>query len=404
MKIVVSHPHGNINTIKVVSLFQKLKFLNSFCTTFLFPIKFFFFNNRNSGEISLQKIRIYFIKELFRLIFNFFHLKKLYFYENSYFSVNSVYKDLDLKVSRYLKKNFKNINVIYSYEDCSLNSFQFAKNNGIRTIYDLTSPYWRLKEKILNEEIKLQPEWKLSSTEVNSKQKCLDKDKEIFLSDQIVVASTFSAKSLELYNEKKLSVEIIPYGSPTPITNVINDRKINDKLKIIFAGRPLLSKGFPYLIESLTSIDLPWELEIAGSIPEKPELISKKLFLFLRDNRCKFLGQISNNKLLEKMRNSHIFIFPSIYEGFGQVLLEAMSCGLPVITTENTGGPDFIKDCDNGFVTKIRDTKRTIEIINNLYNNEELRRLISKKAINTANKLNWNNYSNKLKNVLLSEK
>lgn len=43
MKIVVSHPHGNINTIKVVSLFQKLKFLNSFCTTFLFPIKFFFF-------------------------------------------------------------------------------------------------------------------------------------------------------------------------------------------------------------------------------------------------------------------------------------------------------------------------------------------------------------------------
>lgn len=147
MKIVVSHPHGNINTIKVVTLFQKLKFLNSFCTTFLFPIKYFFFNNKNSSEISLKKIRIYFIKELFRLIFNFFHLKKLYFYENSYFSVNSVYKDLDLKVSKYLKKNFKNINVIYSYEDCSLNSFQFAKNNGIRTIYDLTSPYWRLKEK-----------------------------------------------------------------------------------------------------------------------------------------------------------------------------------------------------------------------------------------------------------------
>jgi hypothetical protein len=92
MKIVVSHPHGNINTIKVVTLFQELKFLNSFCTTFLFPIKYFFFNNKNSSEISLKKIRIYFIKELFRLIFNFFHLKKLYFYENSYFSVNSVYK------------------------------------------------------------------------------------------------------------------------------------------------------------------------------------------------------------------------------------------------------------------------------------------------------------------------
>jgi len=401
MKIVVSHPHGNINTIKVLSLFQKLKFLESFCTTISFPIKLFFFNDKNFKEIGLKKMKIFFIKELLRRIFNFFHLKKLYFYENSFFSVNSVNKDLDLKVSKYLKKNAQNINVIYSYEDCCLNSFQFAKNNRIRTIYDLTSPYWRLKEKILNEEIKLQPEWKLSSTEFNSKQKYLNKDKEIFLSDQIVVASTFAAKSLELYNEKKLSVEIIAYGSPTSVRSFTNVRKTNDKLKIIFAGRPLLSKGFPYLIESLNSIDLPWELEIAGSIPEKLESISKKLFIFLKDPRCKFLGQISNDKLLQRMRNSHIFIFPSLYEGFGQVLLEAMSCGLPVITTENTGGPDFIKDCENGFITKIRDTKKTIEIINNLYDNEELRCSISKKAIDTAGKFNWTIYYNKLKKLLL---
>jgi len=400
MKIVVTHPHGNINTIKVISLFQKLKFLDSFCTTISFPIKFFF-NKKSFSKISLKKMKIFFLKELFRLIFNFFHLKNLYFYENSFFSVNSVYKDLDLKVAKYLKKNAQNINVIYSYEDCSLNSFQFAKNNRIKTIYDLTSPYWRLKEKILNEEIKLQTEWNLSSTEINSKQKCLNKDKEIFLSDQIVVASTFAAKSLELYNKKKLKIEIIPYGSPTSVNSFTNVRKINDKLKIIFAGRPLLSKGFPYIIDSLNSIDLPWELEIAGSIPEKPELISKKLFFFLKDPRCKFLGQISNDKLLQRMRNSHIFLFPSLYEGFGQVLLEAMSCGLPVITTENTGGPDFIKDCDNGFITKIRDTKKTKDILNNLYKNEELRCLISKKAIDTAAKLNWTGYNNKIKDMLL---
>lgn len=397
MKIVVIHPHGNQNTTKVVSLLDKLSLLDSFWTTIALPFEFFFFNKRYFREISFKKIKIYFIKELFRNLFKIFNIKKLYLFEDSYFSVNSIYKDLDIRVSKYLKNNFQNINIIYSYEDCSLNSFQLAKNNGIRTIYDLTSPYWRLKKKILDDEMNLQPDWKLSSTEITSVEKSLNKDKEIFLSDQIVVASNFSAKSLDYYTEKKLNIKVIPYGSPKPITNFINARKINDKLKIIFAGRLVLSKGIQYLIESLYNIDLPWELEIAGSIPEKPEQISKKLFLFLKDSRCKFLGQISNDKLLQRMRNSHLFILPSLYEGFGQVLLEAMSCGLPVITTENTGGPDFIKDCDNGFITPIRDTKRTAEIMQNLYNDEKLRISISEKAIITANKFSWEHYQSNLK-------
>jgi glycosyltransferase involved in cell wall biosynthesis len=401
MKIVVSHPHGNQNTTNVVGLLEKLNLLDSFWTTIAFPFRLIFFKKRYFSEISFKKIRVHFIKELFRNIVKILNLKKLYFCEDSFFSVNSIYKDLDIRVSKYLKKNSQNINTIYSYEDCALNSFQLAKNNGIRTVYDLTSPYWRLKDKILNEEIILQPEWNLSSTEINSTAKLLNKDREIFLSDQIVVASNFSAKSLEYYTQKKLNIKIIPYGSPKQAVKQINARKINDKLKIIFAGRLLLSKGIQYLIKSLNNIDLPWVLEIAGSIPEKPENISKKLLLFLKDPRCKFLGQISNEKLLQKMRNSHLFILPSLYEGFGQVLLEAMSCGLPVVTTENTGGPDFIKDNDNGFITPIRDTKKTIEILQNLYNNEELRMLISKKAILTANKFSWARYQDKLKTLFI---
>ena len=55
-----------------------------------------------------------------------------------------------------------------------------------------------------------------------------------------------------------------------------------------------------------------------------------------------------------------------MFEGFGQVLLEALSCGLPVITTNNTAGLDIIDDGKNGFLTPIRDTKKTIELIQHL--------------------------------------
>ena len=95
------------------------------------------------------------------------------------------------------KKKSNKINVIYSYEDCALNSFKTAKKQGIQTVYDLTSPYWRLKKNIIDEELKINPEWRLSSLEIMSEKKCQNKDKEILLSDKLIVASSFSAKSLD---------------------------------------------------------------------------------------------------------------------------------------------------------------------------------------------------------------
>lgn len=398
-KIVVSHPHGNQNVNRVVSLLEKLNLLDSFWTTIAIPFNLKFFKKRYFLGIRYKNIRLNLIKELLRHFFKILNLKKLYHFERSIFSIDSIYRDLDIRVSNYIKSNAKNIDAIYSYEDCALNSFQLAKKKEIRTIYDLTSPYWILKEKLLKEEVQLHPQWNLTASEIFSTEKSLNKDKEISLSDQIIVASNFSAKSLEYYKQKKLNIKIIPYGCPKHASTKMNIRKINEKLKIIYAGRLVLSKGIQYLIESLHNVDLPWELEIAGLCPEPPEQISKRLSLFLKDSRCNFLGQISNDKLLEKMKNSHIFMLPSLYEGFGQVLLEAISCGLPVITTENTGGPDFIKNGHNGFITPIRDTKQTIEILQKLYHNEDFRISISENSIITSKEFSWEKYNNQIKNL-----
>ena len=247
----------------------------------------------------------------------------------------------------------------------------------------------------------MQPDWSLSTTEITSQNKCKNKDEEIALSDQIIVASSFTAKSLELFEQNiKSKINVVPYGITCPAKKIINKRHKNDKLKIIFAGKPTLSKGIQYLIQILDQLDLPWELEIAGSIPEKPHQISQKLDLFLKDPRCKFLGQIQNKNLLKKMRESHIFLFPSLFEGFGQVILEALSCGLPLITTNNTAGLDIIDDGKNGFLTPIRDTKKTIDIIYNLYQNEELRMSIAENGFIKASEFTWTKYQNELSKII----
>ena len=392
MKILISTPNININISKVVGLLRKLNYLDSFWTTIYLPFKFKFFKKRYYEEINFKYVKFNFYKEIMRKLCIILNLKKFYYYDKNIFSVDAVNKDLDKKVSKYLSKN-QNINIIYSYEDCSKKSFQVAKLKKIKTVYDLTSPYWLLKKNILDEELQLYPDWKLSSTEILTEEKCKIKDQEINLSDQIVVASSFTAKSLELFRDKKkLNIEVIPYGIDSPNKKIINKRKENEKFKILFVGRPTLSKGIQYLIQSLSKLDFPWEVEIAGSIPETPDQISQKLVSFFKDDRCKFLGQITNDKLLKKMNNNHVFLFPSMFEGFGQVLLEAFSCGLPVITTFNTGGYDIIEDGKNGFLTPIRDYKITTEVLNNFYNDDELRISIAENAYSSINNYSWQNY------------
>ena len=63
-----------------------------------------------------------------------------------------------------------------------------------------------------------------------------------------------------------------------------------------------------------------------------------------------FVGQASRSRVLEEMGRANVLVLPSLFEGFGLVILEAMAAGLAVITTENTGGPDVIGQGKEGFI------------------------------------------------------
>tara|TARA_B100000902_G_C27290493_1_gene906845 strand:- start:146 stop:625 length:480 start_codon:yes stop_codon:yes gene_type:complete len=152
MKIVISQPHGNQNTSATIKLLEKIRKLDTFWTTIAFPFKLKLFSNK-FYDIKFRKIKLRFFKELLRRLCIFLKLKKFYYYENSIFSINSIYRDLDDSVSKYLDIQKNKVNAIYSYEDCALNSFRVAKKHNIKTIYDLTAPYWLLKKKFLRKKL-----------------------------------------------------------------------------------------------------------------------------------------------------------------------------------------------------------------------------------------------------------
>lgn len=105
------------------------------------------------------------------------------------------------------------------------------------------------------------------------------------------------------------------------------------------------------------------------------------------NSNIKILKNISNARLIENYNNAMAFIFPSLYEGFGLPILEAMACGCPVITS-NYGAMKEVAG-DAAILVSPRSTKSILNGIFKIVNNEELRKSFVKKGIRRASLYSW---------------
>lgn len=155
-----------------------------------------------------------------------------------------------------------------------------------------------------------------------------------------------------------------------------------EKKYLICAGRFIKIKRFDVVISSLQHLNIDTELVILGDGEEKPKLIELAASLHL-SSRVHFLGNVDNP--LNFFKQSNIFILSSETEGFPMVIIEAMTCGLPVISSDCISGPREILDSEDGelpelgyeitnlgILTKIGDPKCLADAITHLFENEDL--------------------------------
>jgi glycosyltransferase involved in cell wall biosynthesis len=115
------------------------------------------------------------------------------------------------------------------------------------------------------------------------------------------------------------------------------------------------------------------------------------------DGFYKAIGPVPQKELYKYYSNSSVFVLPSIEDGFGMVINQAMSCGLPVILTENTGGYDIVRDGIDGFIIPIRDVEKLKEKILYLYENPEICKQMGQNAKERAKSgFSWEDYGNKI--------
>ncbi len=165
------------------------------------------------------------------------------------------------------------------------------------------------------------------------------------------------------------------------------------KFRVSFVGLIEPWKGFHYLIEAFNSLNLPdSELILWGGSGSRPanrylqEQMARNPAIVVRPVEVRSLGYG------EVYAKSSVLVHPSLADGFGYVVAEAMASGIPVIVTDKTGAADLIVDGQNGYIVPPRDSEAIRDRLENLANNPGLLREMGRAARETARSLTFEKF------------
>jgi glycosyltransferase involved in cell wall biosynthesis len=411
MKIVMSHPTGNSNVRAVILALHTAGMLEEFNTTLAINPNSAWLNlvpkamseqlRRRSFPLSSSKLVQYPGLESARLLLPKLGLQKLVSEEISWASIDSVYRNLDLSVSKRLKLLVKNntINAVYGYEDGALETFKQAKKLGLTCIYDLPIAYWETSRRLLMEEADRLPAWAetLGGGIKDSERKLQRKTEELQLADIVIGPGDFVLDSIPDWARTKQLIKT-PFGSPAqstcPVGRLI---KSHGKLRVLFVGSMSQRKGLADLfaaIKLLNRSDV--ELIVMGSPLSSMEFYKTQL------PGVTFLPTRSHNRVLDLMQSCDVLCLPSIVEGRALVMQEAMSQGLPIIITPNTGGEDLIVEGETGFIVPIRSPEVIAEKLNWLVENKAAIPQMRQSAFDHAQLYTWETYGANIVSALSS--
>jgi hypothetical protein len=402
MKLLFSHPAGNQNVRAMLNGLERADLLARFATTFaaqesslilkLAPENLSRDLLRRRFDIPGRKILQHPWRELARMACVRFEWKRWLRHEEGFASIDGVLQDFDRFVAGVLPRVHRqqSLGAVYSYEDFACATFEAAKGLGIRCVYDLPISYWEVGRRLMREEAQRLPEWAetLGGGTADSEAKVQRKVQELEMADLVVVPSRFVADSLPAWAADKARV-LSPFGSPSS-TN-IGPREAEDRsrpLRVLFVGSMGQRKGLADLLKAMCLLDGEnIELIVLGTLLNAPEFYQRQYEGFTYEK-----GR-PHAEVLALMRSCDVFCLPSLFEGRALVMQEAMSQGLPLVVTPNTGGEDLVIEGKTGFLVPIRSPEKIAEKLAWFNQNRQELPAMKEQAIAHAATYTWRNYS-----------
>lgn len=288
----------------------------------------------------------------------------------------------------------------YSYYASS--AFQSAGQGTVKRILFQLHPHPYSVRRLLKEELELVPaardslqkEAELSLTDDELEEMA----SEPRLADAIIVASSFTMRTLAENGCGSKPTCVVPYGvdrrrfpprkhAPAP----------GGPLRVVWVGQICQRKGLSYLLDAARKVSSP-HLQIVM----RGWHADWNLLACYRDVAVDVQLGLPHERLLQDLYNSDVFALPSLVEGFGQSILEAMSSGLPVITTANTCGADIVDSGVEGFLVPIRDSEAIANILDWALSNRPQLVEMGRAAARRAAFYSWSAFRTRIEHAYIS--
>ena len=233
---------------------------------------------------------------------------------------------------QWIKRQLSNCSpgVLHGWNGCMYETFLSLESTGWLRCVERSCPHNQFQYDLLKEE-----EGRVGIPHYQDMTALTRHIEELYLADVFICPSNYSANS---YKDPKLQAKLrrVPLGGNFRFQYRRNKEK--NRLRILMVGNNFLRKGTHYLVEAMKYIDHPAaELWLRCDIPN---LYRQRI----KDARIKIIPNISQKKLQELYSLADVFVQPSVDEGFGMTVLEALSYGLPLVITENVGARDILNE------------------------------------------------------------
>ncbi|MBD2343426.1 glycosyltransferase family 4 protein [Anabaena subtropica] len=293
----------------------------------------------------------------------------------------------ELKIlQRVLKDNLSNANSLYT--NCinsDIEVVQKAKDKGISIVHEviINADVGR----ILRDERNLYPGIEMQD-DLDEVEEGIKRDlKKWEMSDLILVPSDFVYDRTVKLGGKADKIVTVPYGIDQ---DWFNNQPNPQRGRVLFVGSVSLRKGNHYLAQAtriLQKRKVNCDVRVVG--PYEPQAIEHPEFL-----GPDYVGQCPRTHVRKEFLEADIFVLPTLSDSFALVHLEAMACGVPVITTPNCGS--VVRDGVDGFIVPIRDAQTLADRIEQLLTDNNLRNQMSQNAKARAKEFTWEKYGQRL--------
>jgi glycosyltransferase involved in cell wall biosynthesis len=304
----------------------------------------------------------------------------------------------DVSFDRWVARRWvRDCDVYWGFQGSCLDSLRAAQERGITAVAEFATAHVTTAIDVLAREAERHPEWAATISNFHFPDWYRERlEEEPHVADVCIAASQFTHQSLLEAGIEGHRIMLLPLGADLDQFQY-SPRTADGPFRILFVGGVGQRKGIKYLLQAFERIrGRGMELTIAGPLPADMRPLAPY------QGRVRLTGRLDQVEIVREMQTAHVLVLPSVFEGFGLVIVEAMATGMPVIASTHSAGPEIIREGRDGFVLEPNDVEGLADRLEQLRSDRPRTVEMGIQAASRARDFSWEAHTGRVRQILNS--